>query len=120
MKSGLKVPMLDARRMEVYSCVLDENNAVIEPTSAIVVENETFPKLIGGREVVFFGPGMEKCKEVLSQVEKASFHDNILPSAGHMVMISEEKFNKEELENVAYFEPFYLKDFIAGKPKKLL
>ena len=114
------VPMLDARRMEVYACVLSPNYQVFTPTSAVVIDENSFSSLLEHSKAVFFGPGMEKCKDVLTQHSNANFKDDILPSSAYMAAISEEKFNASQFENTAYFEPFYLKDFVAGKPKKML
>lgn len=117
--AGLRVPMLDARRMEVYACALDHQNQVIEPTSAVVIDEASFINLLS-QKCLFFGPGMEKCKETLSVNKNAHFVDDVLPSAEFMTSISEKKYQDSSFEDVAYFEPFYLKDFVAGKPKKLL
>ena len=119
-QEALKVPMLDARRMEVYACVLGPLNEVIEPTSAVIIDDSSFTKTMNEHATVFYGPGMEKCKEVLSRHENAIFVADVLPSARYMAAISEKKFENKDVEDVAYFEPFYLKDFVAGKPKKLL
>lgn len=119
-EEGLKVPMLDARRMEVYACVLNSQNEVVEETSAVVVDKDSFSQRLASEKVLFFGPGMEKCKEVLSSNPNSGFVDEILPSASLMIEKSQQKFDNSQFENVAYFEPFYLKDFVAGKPKKLL
>tara|TARA_R110002050_G_scaffold149463_1_gene276056 strand:+ start:102285 stop:102971 length:687 start_codon:yes stop_codon:yes gene_type:complete len=119
-KNALRVPMLDARRMEVYSCVLDAENKVISETEAVVLEDDSYLPFLRNNEVVFFGPGMSKCKEKFSRHSGAIFEDEIMPSARQMVSLSEQKLQDNRIENVAYFEPFYLKDFVAGKPKKLL
>ncbi len=118
-QTATKIPLLDARRMEVYSCALDANNQVITPTQAVVVDETSYQKELQ-EKVVFFGPGMEKCRETLETHPNSIFVENILPSARQMAQISEELYGKSSFENVAYFEPFYLKDFVAGKPKKLL
>jgi tRNA threonylcarbamoyladenosine biosynthesis protein TsaB len=119
-RTALRVPMLDARRMEVYSCVLSASNQVVSETEAVVIDENSYHTFLRNNEVLFFGPGMEKCKEQLAIHNGARFQDEVLPSAKQMVMISDEKFNAKQFEDVAYFEPFYLKDFVAGKPKKLL
>jgi len=119
-ENTLRIPLLDARRMEVYACVLDEENRVKVPTAAVVIDGQSFTESLDQQQAVFFGPGMEKCKEVLSAHSNARFEDDILPSAAHMASVSEAKFIANEVEDMAYFEPFYLKDFVAGKPKKLL
>ena len=118
--TSFKVPMLDARRMEVYACILNESADVYQETSAVVIDENSFTKTLTDHKLLFFGPGMEKCKTQLSIHENAFFEDDILPSAQQMVQISEEKRSKNQVEDTAYFEPFYLKDFVAGKPKKLV
>lgn len=119
-KDMFYVPMLDARRMEVYACVLNQDKEEIQSTSAIVVEENSFAQFLETHPVVFFGPGMDKCKAIIGNSGNAYFVSDILPSAAQMVQISAQKFEAKSFENVAYFEPFYLKDFVAGKPKKLL
>ena len=116
----LRVPMLDARRMEVYSCVLNAKNELVAQTEAVVVDEKSYLEYLRNNDVVFFGPGMDKCKEQLSIHQGAKFQRDVMPSAEQMVSVSEEKHQNENWEDVAYFEPFYLKDFVAGKPKKLL
>ncbi len=118
--TSFKAPMLDARRMEVYTCILEESNRVFEKTSAVILDEHSFTGVLEKHSLLFFGPGMEKCKAKLAIHDNAVFEDDILPSAQHMVQISEEKLVKKEVEDTAYFEPFYLKDFVAGKPKKLV
>lgn len=118
--TGWKVPMLDARRMEVYTCVLNADNSVKEETKALVLESDSFADIIAQNQIAFFGPGMDKCKALYSRFPSVTFIDNIFPSAQFMIPISEQKFLNGDFEDTAYFEPFYLKDFVAGKPKKML
>lgn len=117
---GLRIPMLDARRMEVYTCVLNQDNSVQEKTKAVVLEADSFAEIMAKDKVAIFGPGMEKCKSLYASNPTVTFIDHVLPSAQFMVSISERKFLNKEFEDTAYFEPFYLKDFVAGKPKKML
>ncbi|UTW64802.1 tRNA (adenosine(37)-N6)-threonylcarbamoyltransferase complex dimerization subunit type 1 TsaB [bacterium SCSIO 12643] len=117
---GLKVPMLDARRMEVYTCVLNADNSVKEETKALVLESDSFEEILEQSQTVFFGPGMDKSKSLYADHSSVTFIDDVFPSARFMIPISEQKFLNENFEDVAYFEPFYLKDFVAGKPKKML
>lgn len=119
-EKALKTPMLDARRMEVYACVIDSIHETVSSTKAVIIDENSFTEILANNEVVFFGPGMDKCQEVLAVHPNAKFVKGILPSARQMVKISEQKYVNSEFENVAYFEPFYLKDFVAGKPKKML
>ena len=114
----LKIPLLDARRMEVYTCVVDSQQKIIQPTMAVVVDEHSFEEF-RNEKIVFFGPGMDKCRDVLSHLPNAEFCENIWPSARQMSIESERKFSANDFEDVAYFEPFYLKDFVAGKPKKI-
>lgn len=110
-------PMIDARRMEVFSMLLDKHGKVLKPISAEII-NETFlaNELIEN-QVVFFGNGSGKCKNVLTSAN-ALFLINIGASAQHMVELVWESYNKNHFEDVAYFEPFYLKDFVATVPRK--
>lgn len=114
---GLYCPMLDARRMEVYCAIFDSKNNTVKSTSAEIIDETSFAELLSENVIHFFGNGSEKCKNALESNSNAVFLDNIVPSAIGMVALSERAFNKGQFENVAYFEPFYLKDFIAGKKK---
>jgi tRNA threonylcarbamoyladenosine biosynthesis protein TsaB len=113
--SPLYCPMLDARRMEVYCAVYDQQGRVVEPVSAKIIDENSFSDLLNERSMVFFGDGADKCKEALSHHDHAAFIDNIYPTAKAMVPLAEEKFKKNQVESVAYFEPFYLKDFVGKK-----
>lgn len=112
------IPLLDARRMEVYYSVFDEQYREIKKTRAEIIDGHSFAEFLDQRKVYFLGDGALKCKEVI-QHKNAVFLDNYYPSAKEMIKISTEKFSNKAFEDVAYFEPFYLKDFVAGKPKKL-
>ena len=111
-------PLIDARRMENFNAIYDENLNEVKPISADILEEGIYSEFLNKKEVVFFGDGLEKSKEILTH-QNAKFID-LLPSAKWMGSIAESKFQKNDFEDVAYFEPFYLKDFIAGKPKKLV
>ncbi len=110
-------PMLDARRMEVYCAIYDSANNEIKPTSAEIIDELSFSDLLKKNVIYFFGDGAAKCKNILSDNENARFIDGIFPSAKNMVSLSEQAFINKQFEDVAYFEPFYLKDFVAGKKK---
>lgn len=110
-------PMLDARRMEVYCAIFDSLNNEIKSTSAEIIDEHSFSDLLKENVIYFFGDGAEKCKGVLSKSKNAIFIDDIFPSAKNMISLSELAFINKEFEDVAYFEPFYLKDFVAGKKK---
>lgn len=116
--SCLLSPMTDARRMEVYAGVYRPDNTVYREIRAEIITGDSFPEELSKSAVYFFGDGMPKCKEVLTH-PNARFIDNLLPSARYMCDLSEKAFVNGQFEDLAYFEPFYLKDFIAGTPKKL-
>ncbi len=107
------IPLLDARRMEVYTAGF---NAALEPvfeTRAQILDENTFQEYLDKGKVTFIGNGVEKFKKICSH-KNAGFIEGKLPSAAEMVILASEKFRKGEFEDVAYFEPFYLKDFQAG------
>lgn len=119
-ETDLYCPMIDARRMEVYAELFDKNLNVVRKVNADIVDEQTYSEFLKEKKVCFFGDGMTKCKELLSTFDNAFFVDKIEPSAKYMIELATDKFLRKEFEDVAYFEPYYLKDFIAGKPKKLL
>lgn len=110
------VPLLDARRMEVYSAVFDSRHHEIRETEAEIIGRESFAGLLEKGKVCFLGDGAEKCEKLLMHVN-AEFLKGRYPSAKEMALLSDEKYSKTDFEDLAYFEPFYLKDFVAGKPK---
>ena len=112
----LLCPMIDARRMEVYTSVFDSSLNIIEPTTAKIIDEESFLKLLSNRKVAFFGDGAFKCTELITH-PNAIFLPNIHPLASGMGNLSIEAYLANNFEDVAYFEPFYLKDFVATKPK---
>ncbi|MCE3278443.1 MAG: tsaB [Bacteroidetes bacterium] len=115
--SSLLCPMIDARRMEVYCAVFDAACKEIKETAAEIIEENSFLELLKDHQLIFFGDGAAKCKTTFEGNANAVFIDNIYPSAKDMITASEEVFSKNMFEDVAYFEPFYLKDFVAGKKK---
>ncbi len=117
-EDSLLCPMIDARRMEVYCAVYDSNGNEIVPTAAEIIDENSFADLLKKGKLVFFGDGAAKCKETFFSNSNAVFIDDIYPSAKNMIPLSEKAFNAKQLEDVAYFEPFYLKDFVAGKKKE--
>lgn len=119
MNSGDKLfcPMIDARRMEVYIAIYDRNNHEVKETSADIIDEYSYMDLLAKNQLIFAGNGSDKCRDLLSSNKNAYFLNNFLPSAKFMIPIADQKFKNAEFENVAYFEPFYLKDFVAGKPK---
>lgn len=111
--------MIDARRMEVYASIYDGSLHRIRGTEAEIVTEETYAAFLGKRKMYFFGNGALKCKDVI-QSPNAVFIDDVHPLASDMVALSEQAFERGEFENVAYFEPFYLKEFIATVAKNKL
>jgi tRNA threonylcarbamoyladenosine biosynthesis protein TsaB len=110
-------PMIDARRMEVYYAMYDTKGNEIRETRAEIIGSDSFSGLFSDHTILFGGDGSEKCREVLKSNKNAIFIDDFEASAKFMISLAEEKFERKEFEDLAYFEPFYLKDFIAGKAK---
>ena len=108
-------PMLDARRDEVYSAIFDSDNSIVRETRADIVDDKIYLNFLN-KKVLFFGPGAIKCKSLINH-KNAVFKESIFPSAKNLGTLGFRKFLNKEFEDVAYFEPYYLKDFIAG-PKK--
>lgn len=113
--SLLFCPMIDARRMEVYTALYDAEGKQVEPVSARVIDEEAFSSWLSDHKILFFGNGAAKCQKAITH-PSALFQGPQKASARFMLTIAEEKFRNKEFENVAYFEPFYLKDFIATVP----
>jgi tRNA threonylcarbamoyladenosine biosynthesis protein TsaB len=111
-------PMLDARRMEVYYMCFNHKMEIIEETQPLVVDEHSFEAILSKGKVLFFGNGAEKCKAVIGNRTNAFFLDQLNPSAKTVGSIALEKFNNNEFEDLAYFEPFYLKDVRITSPKK--
>jgi tRNA threonylcarbamoyladenosine biosynthesis protein TsaB len=113
---GYIVPMIDARRMEVYSAIFDAKFEKLRETEAEIITKDSFTMLEG--EVYFVGDSTEKCATTLTQ-SNFIFKDHIVyPSANEMSYLSNEKYKKNDTVDVAYFEPYYLKDFMTTAPKK--
>ncbi|MGE4569182.1 MAG: tRNA (adenosine(37)-N6)-threonylcarbamoyltransferase complex dimerization subunit type 1 TsaB [Bacteroidales bacterium] len=110
------VPMLDARRMEVYTALFDASATALEPVSARIITQDSFKEWLEKGVVSFFGDGSSKCREYITH-PNARFVDNFRNSARYMALLSEAAFARNEFRDIAYFEPFYLKDFIATVPK---
>ena len=115
-ENALLCPMIDARRMEVFTAVYDLNLQPLIPVNAVIVDETTFSRFKAERPVYYFGDGAGKCLDILSVRSNWHFIPDFYNSATHMAQIAFERFNHSQFENVAYFEPYYLKDFIAGKP----
>lgn len=110
------VPLLDARRMEVYSAVFDFRHHQLRETKAEIIDPSSFSELLEKNPVYFMGDGAEKCKGFIKH-KNAIFLTEKFPSAREMAVLSAQKFQNKDFEDLAYFEPYYLKDFVAGKPK---
>ncbi|MEJ8804508.1 tRNA (adenosine(37)-N6)-threonylcarbamoyltransferase complex dimerization subunit type 1 TsaB [Pontibacter sp. H249] len=103
-------PMLDARRMEVYTCVLNHKLEEATPIAPVVLNEETFQDLLYKREIIFFGSGADKFKELVANNQNALFVGEVVPSAVPVGRLALKKYELEAFEDVAYYEPFYLKD----------
>ena len=112
------IPLLDARRMEVYSAIFNSKYEQIRKTKAEIIDSNSFNELLDKGKTYFLGDGAAKCKEIIKH-NNAVFLDNYFPSAKEMANLSFTKYQTNNFEDLAYFEPYYLKDFVAGKPKKL-
>lgn len=112
----LIIPLIDARRMEVYCAIFDgKTGEMLTDTEAKILDETSFQEL-QGKKVVFIGDGATKAREIL-QLSAAEFDGTIYPSAKYLIKKAQEKFRANEFEDVAYFEPFYLKDFQGVKKK---
>ena len=118
-EDALLCPMIDARRMEVYATIYDRALNEIRPTSADVIDENSYAEFLEKHPVYFFGNGADKCREKLTH-PNAHFIDKIYPLAKWMFPLAEKANATQDFKDVAYFEPFYLKEFVASTPKKLL
>lgn len=118
-EDALLCPMIDARRMEVYAQLFDRSLHEVRPIQADIVDGETYRQYLDQHPVYFFGNGAVKCMETINH-PNAHLIENVEPLAKWMFPLAEKKFLNEQYEDVAYFVPFYLKDFVAKMPKKLL
>ncbi len=116
---ALFVPMLDARRMEVYAAVYDRALHARRQPAADIVDATTYAEWLNAGHVCFFGPGAAKCKAAINH-PNAIFIDSIDPLAKYMQPLAEKALAQGCTADVAYMEPFYLKDFVATKPRDLL
>jgi tRNA threonylcarbamoyladenosine biosynthesis protein TsaB len=108
------IPLLDARRMEVYAAVFDKHRHRVRETRAEIVDGHSFKEFVQKGKVVLLGSGAEKCKALLME-PNIVFYPESVPSAREMASLSYQKFLNKQFEDVAYFEPFYLKDFLITK-----
>lgn len=116
---ALLCPMIDARRMEVYAAIYDRALQPVQAISADIIDENSYREHLEQRPIYFFGNGAGKCKEKLTH-PNAHFIDNIHPLAANMFPLAEKAIAQQDFKDVAYFEPFYLKEFVAGTPKKLV
>ena len=115
-EEGFIIPMLDARRMEVYSAIYNSNHELHREIQAEILTEESYKDLLATSKVYFIGNGVSKTKDLI-QHPNAIFIEGKLPSAKEMGLLAELKYKKSDTEDVAYFEPYYLKDFVALKKK---
>ena len=116
-KDAFIIPMLDARRMEVYSAVFDADYNEHREIKAELVDKNSYQEFLNQGKVYFLGDGAAKCKTII-QHKNAIFLEDYFPSSKQMTMLSYEKYKESNTEDVAYFEPFYLKDFLITSSKK--
>jgi tRNA threonylcarbamoyladenosine biosynthesis protein TsaB len=117
--NALFCPMIDARRMEVYSAIYDKSLNPFRLVSADIIDENSYSDVLEHHQVYFFGNGAKKCEDKI-QHPNAHFFMDVLPLAKNMLPLSEKLMAAEKYEDVAYFEPFYLKEFVASKPKRIL
>ena len=110
-------PMIDARRMEVYSAFFNYSVEFFRETSADIIDEHSYHEILEKHRVYFFGDGAEKCKTVIPQSSRVNFVPGFFPSASFLGDLAYLAYQKKEFEDVAYFEPFYLKDFMVTPPK---
>ncbi|MCH1432782.1 MAG: tRNA (adenosine(37)-N6)-threonylcarbamoyltransferase complex dimerization subunit type 1 TsaB [Flavobacteriaceae bacterium] len=114
------IPMMDARRMEVYTAVFDSRRNWVEDTSALVLSRDSFKELLKDQTVLVLGDGAQKFKELNPEINAVFPSEIFYPKAVDMISLAWEKFNSQVFVSLAYFEPFYLKDFQTTPPKKNL
>lgn len=113
-------PMLDARRMEVYYLITGPDLKIKQKTKALVIDDTSFAAELRKGGIYFFGNGIAKSRKILEKHKNARFIDGLYPKASNIGFLAAEKYKKGQFENTETFEPFYLKDFIATVPKKLI
>lgn len=113
-------PMIDARRMEVYTAVFDKKGNCIQPTSAMILKEDSFDKLLQSNQILFFGDGAAKCKNLYMEKQNAVFSDDeIRPSAKTVGLLAGRAFENSNFEDLPTFEPYYLKDFMTPPTRKI-
>ncbi len=111
-ENTLFCPMIDARRMEVYSAFYDKDLNLFRKIAADIVDENSYLDILADHKVLFFGNGADKCRSSITHAN-AQFIDDIQPKAVNMISLAEKAFAESKFEDVAYFEPFYLKEFVA-------
>ena len=119
MEDALLFPMFDARRMEVYTMVLNEKKEVLKPTFAEIITENSFDSFSKDKKWIFMGEGAQKCKTLLNAPHIYYRDDLKFPSTSEMIPLAWESFKEKKFEDVAYFEPFYLKEFFTNAKKKI-
>ncbi|HRZ98665.1 MAG TPA: tRNA (adenosine(37)-N6)-threonylcarbamoyltransferase complex dimerization subunit type 1 TsaB [Paludibacter sp.] len=117
-QNALFCPMIDARRMEVYTAIYNSKGEIQKEISAEIINEDSYSEYLENQTVYFFGNGSDKCKETITH-PNARFIPNIVPLAENMIELAKKSFDTQKFEDVAYFEPFYLKEFQATTPKKM-
>lgn len=115
----LLCPMIDARRMEVYNALFNNEGTMVKETSADIIDDNSFAEELATRKIIFFGNGADKCRNTITH-PNASFVDHFVLSASYLQIPSVNSLKSKQYEDLAYFEPYYLKEFIATIPRKLL
>jgi tRNA threonylcarbamoyladenosine biosynthesis protein TsaB len=115
-KNAIYCAMIDARRMEVYSVFIDSTGKILREVSADIIDENSYKDIYEKQVVYFFGNGAEKCKPLLTH-SNARFVENVYPLAENMLVLANKAYLEQKFEDVAYFEPFYLKEFQATSPK---
>lgn len=115
-ENALFCPMIDARRMEVYAAFYDAKGSIKREISADIITSDSYADILASQPVYFFGNGADKCKTTLIH-SNARFIDNLVPLAENMISFAEQAFSEKKFVDVAYFEPFYLKEFQTTAPK---
>lgn len=113
---SLFIPAIDARRMEVYAAIFDENVNKIKDTEAVIIDENSFADLKKDHHIYLFGDGADKCAELFANDDKITVIKEFYCSAKYMNVIAQRKLDAKDFVDVAYFEPFYLKDFVPGTP----
>ena len=117
-ENALFCPMIDARRMEVYSAFYDTSLIMKREISADIIDSESYSEILSQLPVYFFGNGADKCKSALNH-SNARFIENLVPLATNMISLAEKAYSEQKFVDTAYFEPFYLKEFQTSSPKQL-